>query len=188
MRDYLDWRGSIAVFCCAVFMIGGIDQMTKDALKVKHLLRTIEMQPPRSDGKDLTAEVTEKELNAYIAHRLAQEKRPLFNSLKIDLLEDNHIRGRLTFDAEGLNLGVLLGENLDFDFKGMLTTRDGAARLNLISLHLFGQPVKPQVLDFVLITAAMVYGTESGSIDDWYELPKGIKRIVVTKAKAVAYY
>ena len=118
MRDYLDWRGSIAVFCCAVFMIGGIDQMTKDALKVKHLLRTIEMQPPRSDGKDLTAEVTEKELNAYIAHRLAQEKRPLFNSLKIDLLEDNHIRGRLTFDAEGLNLGVLLGENLDFDFKG----------------------------------------------------------------------
>lgn len=188
MRNYLSWRESIAVFCCAVFLIGGIDQMTQDALKVKHILRTIEMQHPRSGSKELSAEVTEKELNAYIVHRLAQEKRPLFTSLEIDLLENNHVRGRLKFDAERLNLGVLLGEDLDFDFKGIFYTRDGAARLDLISLHLCGQPVKPQVLDFVLITAAMVYGTESGSIADWYELPKGIKRIMVKKATAVLYY
>lgn len=188
MKGYLDWLRSITILSCAVFLIGGIDQTTKDALKVQHILRTIEMQHPRSDGKALSAEVTETELNAYITHRLAQEKNPVFNSLKIALLENNHVRGRLTFDAQRLNLDSLLGENLDFDFKGILNTRDGAARLDLISLHLGGQPVQPQVLDFILGTAALVYGTDSGGIEDWYELPKGIKRIVVTQAKAVAYY
>ena len=188
MKGFLNWPGSIAVICCAMLLIGAIDQMTKDALKVKHILRTIERQPPRSDSKDLTAEVTEKELNAYIAHRLAQEKNPLINSLKVDLLENNHVRGKIRFDAEHLNLGLLLGDNLDFDFKGILYTRNGAARLDLIALYLGGQPVKPQVLDFVISTAARYYGSEVGGIGDWYELPKGIKRIMVTKAKAVAYY
>ncbi len=188
MKKFLNRYGSIAVFCSALVLIGGIDQVTKDALKVKHILRTIERHPSRSDSKELTAEITEKELNAYIAHRLAQEKKPLFKYLKVDLLDNNHVRGRLNFDAEHLNLGVLLGENLDFDFKGIFYTRNGAARVDLISLHLGGQPVKPQVLDFVLSTAALVYGTNSGSINDWYVLPKGIKRIIGYKAKAVLCY
>ena len=63
-RNYLDWRGLIAVLGCAVLLIGAIDQTTKDALKVGHILRTIERQPPGSDSRDLTAEVTETELNA----------------------------------------------------------------------------------------------------------------------------
>lgn len=188
MRSCLDWRGATALFCCAVILIGGIDQMTKDALKVKHILSMIERHPPRSDNSDLTAEVTEKELNAYIAYRLTQEKSPFISIIKVNLLDNNHVRGKIKFDAERLNLGALLGTDLNFDFKGIFHTRDGAAHLDLISLHLGGQPVKPQVLDFVLSTAALVYETDSGSIGDWYELPKGIKRIIVTKAKAVAHY
>jgi hypothetical protein len=188
MRNIFDWYGSIAVFCCAMLLIGGINQMTKDALKVKHILRTIERHHQRIDRKDLTAEVTEKELNAYIAYRLKQEEGPFINSLTVDLLANNHIRGIIKFDAQRLNLGVLLGEDLDFDFKGIFNTRDGAARLELISLHLGGQPVNPQVLDFVLSTASLAYGTDFGGTADWYELPKGIKRIMVTNANAILYY
>ena len=187
-RNYLDWRGWITVLCCAVLLIGAIDQTTKDALKVGHILRTIERQPPGSSGRDLTAEVTEKELNAYIAYRLAQEKEPVCDSLTVKLLDHNHVHGKMRFDAQRLNLDTLLGENLDFDFKGVFLTRDGAARIDLISLQLNGQPVDPQVIDFVIHTAALVYHTESSGIGDWYELPKGIKRINVKKANAVLYY
>lgn len=169
-------------------LTGGIDQTTKDALKVRHILRTIERQPPRSDPGELAARVTEKELNAYIAYRLAREERPFIDTLEIDLMDGNHVGGRLTFDARRLNLDTLLGTELVFDFKGILDTRDGAARLDFISLQLNGQPVKPQVLDFVIGTAALVYGMESGGSGDWYELPKGIKRIMVNKAVAVLYY
>jgi hypothetical protein len=35
----------------ALILPGVIDQATKDALKVKHILRTIEKQHPRSDGR-----------------------------------------------------------------------------------------------------------------------------------------
>lgn len=188
MNHYLYWPGAIAFFFCAVFLVGGIDQRTKDALTVRHILRVIAEQPARSDTQELSAEVTEKELNAYIAYRLEQEKETVCDSLAVKLLDHNHVRGKIRFDAQRLNLDALLGENLDFDFKGVFLTRDGAARIDLISLQLNGQPVDPQILDFVIHTASLAYRTESSGIGDWYELPKGIKRIEVTKANAVLYY
>ena len=187
-RNYLDWRGLINVLRCALLLIGAIDQTTKDALTVRHILRVIAEKPPRSNTQELSAEVTEKELNAYITYRLAQEKASVFDILTVKLLDHNHVRGKMRFDAQRLNLDTLLGENLVFDFKGVFLTRDGAGRIDLISLQLNGQPIDPQVLDFVIHTAALVYRTESSGIGDWYELPKGINRISVNKAKAILYY
>lgn len=188
MKPARNGIGVIAIFCLAVFLAGGIDQATKDALKVGHILRTIESSPPRTDDKERFAEVTQRELNAYIAFRLKREKKPIVNRLTLDLQDDNHVQGKVSFDAEQLNLSVLLGDDLDFDFNGIIHTRDRAAKLDLIALYLGGYPVKPQVLDFVLGTAAQVYGTDTGSIDDWYALPKGIERIAVKKKKALLYF
>jgi hypothetical protein len=188
MKTVLNRYASIVLVGLAVVLTGGIDQSTKDALNVRHILRTIESQPPRPAGSDLTAEVTETELNAYIDYRLAKEKNPVCDGLTVTLLDHNHVQGKLSFDAQRLNLDTLLGERLDFAFRGIFLTRDGAARLDLISLHLNGHPVNPQVLDFVIHTATLMYRTESSGIGDWYELPKGIKRIMVNKAVAVLYY
>jgi hypothetical protein len=188
IKDDLDWRGLIALFCFAVILVGAIDQTTKDVLKVRHILRTIAEAPARSDTQELSAEVTEKELNAYIAYRLAQEQGPVCDSLTVNLLDHDLVHGKIRFDPQRLNLDTLLGEELIFDFKGTILTRNGAARIDLISLELNGQPVNPQVLDFVIHTASLVYRTESSGIGDWYELPKGINRITVKKAKAIIYY
>lgn len=187
MKNILKVYGSFALLGVAVVLIGGIDQMTKDALKVKHILRTI-AEHPSSDTQALSAEVTEQEVNAYIASRLAQEKKPVCDSLTVNLMDHDHVRGKIRFDAQRLNLDTLLGEDLVFDFKGVFLTRDGAARIDLISLQLNGRPIDPQVLDFVIHTAALVYRTESSGIDDWYELPKGITRISLYKAKAILHY
>lgn len=188
MEGYFNWRGLSVILVLATVLIGGIDQTTKDGLKVGHILRTIEYHPPHPGTEDLSAEVTEKELNAYIAYRLALEKDPVVSDLTLNLLDNNHVQGIIRLDAQRLNLDTLLGENLDFDFKGLVHSRKRAARLNLISLRLNGYPVKPQVLDFVLGTIATYYGTELGRVDDWYALPKGIDRITVKKAMAVLYY
>ena len=188
MKGRLGVIVSIAAICTVVFLIGAVDQTTKDALKVEHLLKTIEMHPPRSGGNDLTAEVTETELNAYIAYRLAQEKKQLINSLTVGLMDNNHIQGNVRCNAQRLNLSALLGDDPDFAFKGLVHSRDGAARLELISLQLNGQPVSPSVLEFILSAAALYYGTEAPRIDDWYALPKGIKRATVSKGRTVLYY
>lgn len=184
-RNPLRW---IAVGCLAVLGLGVIDQITKDALKVKHILKTAEKQCPLSDDPDRIVEITEKELNAYIAYRLAQEENALIGSLQVELLDHNHVAGTFRFDAERLNLSVLLGKNLVFEFKGVLESRNRAARMEWIALYLNGHPVKPQVLDFVIGVAARIYRTEIGGIDDWYALPVGIQRIAVSQAKARLYY
>jgi hypothetical protein len=188
MRINLDWHILLLFICSAVAVFGGIDQKTKNALKVKHILRTIERHSPRSGSKDLSAEVSKIELNDYIAYRLTNEKQDLINKLEVDLLANNYVQGKMRFNAQQLNLDILFGKVLDFDFEGTLHSRNGAARLDLAALRLNGQPVKPQVLDMVLRAAALYYGTEFGSVADWHELPKGTKRLVVHKNKAVLYY
>ena len=188
MKTCRNLRDTIVVVCLALFVAGVIDQQTKDALKVGHILKTIEKHTPVADGGERSAEVTEGELNAYIAWRLAREPEPLVRRLTVELLDDNRIQGVLQFDARALKLDTLLGEQLDFDFKGTLHTRNGAGRLDLIALKLCGQPVKPQVLDFVIHTASLMVHKETGGIADWYELPKGIKHILISRNKAVLYY
>ena len=189
MKASLNRCGVVAVICLAVGLVGVIDQPTKDALKVGHILRTIATAAATATDRNArSAEVTESELNAYIAHRLAQEQQPLVKRLTVSLLDNNHVNGTIQFDAEALKLETLMGVNLDFDFKGILHTRNGAARLALITLNLCGQPVNPQVFDFVIHTASLVYHRESSSIDDWYELPKGVKHIMISRAKAVLHY
>jgi hypothetical protein len=179
---------AIALIVSGVALLGGIDQSTKDALRVKNLLKAIAEHPARSDTEDRRTEITEQELNAYITYRLHQEKNPPVRSLSVDLLANNHIQGKFRLDAGRLNLGRLFGDVMDFDFKGNVYTRNGAARLELTALQLQGRSVSPQLLDSLLATAGLFYGTEFGRIGDWYAMPKGIKRITVTNGRAFLYY
>jgi hypothetical protein len=166
-----------------------IDPATSDALKVQHLLKTIAAQK-KEPGKNATRKtaVTEKELNAYIAYRLAREKDPVIRNLTVSLLDNNRVRGNIRFDVSGFNLLALLGSDLAFDFDGTLHTRDGGGRIELTSLYLNGQAVPPQTLDAVLVAVAQYYAEAPGSVNDWYELPQGIDRIAVSQARAVLYY
>ena len=188
MRDYLDWRASIIIIGLAVVLVGGIDQSTRDALKVKDILGVIEKHPFRPDAKEEAAEITEEELNAYISYRLEREKSSPVNNLKVGLLDNDNIQGKVSLDGRRLNLDAFFGAELDLDFKGMVQTRNGAARLDLTALQLNGSPVQPGMLDMVLGAAALYSGEEIGRIGDWYAMPKGIKRIRVMKGRAVLYY
>lgn len=187
MNSGLNWR-LWAVICLAVLLAGAIDQKNQNALKIEKLLTQIERHPSRTGGGDRKAEVTEGELNDYIDYRLAREKRRIINSLNVHLLNDNHIQGKIVLDARRLNLDFFFGEALNFDFKGIVHSRRGAARLDLNTLHLNGRPVSPQTLDMVLGAIALANGTETARVDDWYALPKGLKRIAVRKGMAELSY
>ena len=181
------WWAS-ALVCCALAVSGGIDPMTQNALKVMHILRTIERHQPRSGSGEQTAEVSQPELNDYIVYRLEKEKHPLIQTLAIKLFDDNQVRGNVRLDARQLKLGLLFGQTLDFDLSGVLQTRNGAGRIHLRTAKLRGRPVKPQVLDMVLKAVSLYYGTDPVRLDDWHELPTGVKRIQVQKGKAVLFY
>ena len=178
----------IPVLILSLFLLGGINQTTKDALKVRHILKTIEKQAPNDSVNDHRAEVTEQELNSYISYRIHQEKASIIKSITITLMEHNHLMGMIHFDAKALNLAALLGDVLDFNFKGVLYSTGGKAKIEFISLQLGGHPVKPQVLDFVLDAAAIAYGVDGRDPKGWYDLPKGMKTIAIDKRQLTLTY
>jgi len=181
--------GWIVILFSMSILTGGIDQVTSDGLKVQHILKTIEAhskEPPQKANRK--AVITQGELTAYIAYRLSREKRPIIKNLQVTLLGENRLRGNIHFDLGGNDILKLFGSELYFDFDGELQSRDGAGKLNLTSLHLNGEAVSPRALDPVLTILAIYYGTEPGTANDWYELPKGIDRIEINQAKAVLYY
>jgi hypothetical protein len=187
MKGRRIWR-AWALICLAILSFGAIDQQNRNALKVEQLLKKIETHHSPTTKPTLTASVTEIELNDYIGYRLAREKRTEITHLKVHLLDGNQLQGKIVFDAQRINLGLLFGDALDFDFKGRLHSRGGAARIDLDKLLLHGRPVSPRTLDMVLGAIALYNGTEPCRTDDWYELPKGLKRIVVKKGRAALYY
>ena len=188
MNHSLKCLSVVAIICAGMLTLGNLDQATKDALKVQHILKTIEQAPPRSDGKKMHAEVTEPELNAYVAYRLKMEKNTAVKNLRIWLLEKNHVQGKLKMNAKQLGLDMLFGDLVVFDFKGIVHTKKGSGRLELTALDLNGQVVGPQMVELVLKAVALYYGEEPIRPGDWQPLPKGIERIVVDRAKAVLIY
>ena len=187
MRCHPHWP-LVVMVCFSLFLTGGIDRKTQNALKVAHILKKIEKKERRSATGGLTEIVTETELNDYIDFRLAREKSSIFNRINVNLLAKNRVDGKLRMDAKSNNLSLIFGDVLDIDFKGVLYTRNGMARMDLSTLLLNGRSVAPEMLDFVIRTAAAANGAESGSIRDWYAMPKGIKRIKVENHIATLYY
>lgn len=187
MKFRSSWQ-IISVISIALVLICSIDQTTKNALKVQHILKKIETHRRASNQQKQTTEVTQSELNDYIKYRLAKEKEAHIKGLKMVLLKNNQVRGNLRSDARPLNLSFLFGDILDFEFKGFLSTREGKARLKLSVLELNGQPIKPEMMDLILSAAAQYNGTKPIRLDDWYKLPKGIDRITVNNGKAILHY
>jgi hypothetical protein len=161
----------------------------KEALKVLDLIDQIE-KAPMDDGVlgNRNVEISESELNAYIAFRIETENEEVMKELRLKLFEKNRIEGKLFFDLRGQNLPKLLRPEMTFYFSGIIETRERAVRLNLEELFLEGQRIQPMVLDLVFFIAAQINKVESSSIDDWYLLPYGITDIKVYKGRAEFFY
>lgn len=185
MKDFFNrYKWTVVIGVCVVLTGGAMDPMTQDALRVENLLKTIETQPSGLEGKSSTTEVTEKEINAYIAYSIAREQSPYIHSVKVALLENNQVRGHIKCNGTV----VFLDEDLSLDFKGILHTREGLARLDLTELRLDGQPMDPQLLDSIVKSIGSSNGGPPAGIEDWYEMPKGIKRVITKNGKAILYY
>ena len=188
MKKHIYRSVPVIMICLMIFLPGNLDQTTKDALKVQHLLRTIERSKPEATAPEQSAEVSENELNAFISYRLKQEKDPFVKGLKVGLLGEDQLRGKLKLDAAHLKLDFLVGDAMELDFQGKVHSRNGAGRIEFSQFHLNGQVVDPSILGMVFKAAGKAYGSKMGGIDDWYELPKGVNRLTVKKGKVILYY
>jgi len=165
------------------------DYSFPEARKVLEAIDKMESEQSRGDKDSLKKIViTEKELNSYIAYRIETEKEEIMKELRLKLFKRNKIEGRVLIDLRGQKIPEFIRPQMTLYFGGKLKVKKGRARLDIKDLFLEDQRVKPTILDVILNIASKINKTEASSMNDWHELPYGIKDIKTNRHKATFYY
>jgi hypothetical protein len=161
----------------------------EEAKKVLRLIEKIQVEQLDKGKNDLRkVTVTESELNSYIAYRIETEKEEIMKELRLKLFKENKIEGKILIDLRGQKLPKLLRPQMNLYFGAKVEVKEGNVRIAIKELFLEEQPIQPMVLDLIIYISAKLDGVEPTSMNDWYELPYGIKNIETFRGKAIFYY
>lgn len=161
----------------------------QEALKVIDALNRIQVAQLREHKGPLRQIViTESELNSYIAYRIEAEKEEIMKELHLKLFEENKVEGKIFIDLTGQEILKALQPQMTFYFAGKLQVEKAKVKLNIKKLFLEEQSIPVLVLDFIISISSKIDGSEASSINDWYELPYGIKDLKTQSGKAILFY
>ena len=173
----------------SVFISGIQDYSRQDVDKVLKAIEKVERETASGKRRSLEKiSVNESELNSYIAYRIEEENERFLKELRVKLFKKNKIEGKILVDLRGENIPKFLRPQMTLYFGGKLEVKDGMVRLVLKDLFLEDQRIDPNVLDFVIALTAKIEKYEVWSINEWYELPYGIKDIETQNHKAIFFY
>jgi hypothetical protein len=161
---------------------------TADALKVFRAIETIKEAPPPSAGGLRRISVSERELNAYIAFRIENEKEEMMKELSLKLMDEQKLEGKLVLDLRGAKISSLLPDRATFFFAARLEAGDGKARIRLDKLFLEQQPIQPVVIDLILLFASRKDNAVPSSLNEWIDLPIGIRELRTDKERLTVLY
>jgi len=180
-----------SVFLCPDSCVAGDfeDYSKQEAAKVMKLIEQIQRdQAEGITGGSRRVVVTESELNAYFAYRIEAEHSEVMKELRVKVFEKNRIEGKIFIDLRGQALPKILRPEMNFYLDGTIEVKDGLGRLNLKSLYLENQKIQPEILNLVIYVGSKSQNMEPFRLDDWFELPYGIKNITSEKGRAIFHY
>ena len=173
----------------SIFASGIQDYSRQEAQKVFRVISKIERESARKTGDSLeNISITESELNSYIAYRIDMEREKIMKELRVKLFKRNKIEGRILIDLSGQQIPNFLKPQMTLYFGGKLEVKGSLVKLVLKDLFLENQRIDPNVLDLIIALAAKIENYKVWSINDWFELPYGIKDVKTQNQKAVFYY
>ena len=187
---FIQFTGSVMSVIFITSLISGQEKYSiEEAFKVLSFIDKVQaaqMEKGRTGLRNVT--VTEKELNSYIAFRIEHENGGIMKDLRLKLFDENKVEGKVSIDLRGQNLPSLLKPEMNIFFSGRIEVKEYKVRLDLKDLFLENKRILPMVLDLIITIGSKIQGEELTSLDDWYELPYGIKDIKVKTGEAVFYY
>jgi len=159
------------------------------ALKVVEALEKLEAEQTRAPSRaGRSYVVSEADLNAWIAYRIATEMEKYVRSCELKLLDGDRAEGRLVIDLGGTPAAVLFPSRVDFFFAASAESRDGKIRITMERLFLGTQRLSPDFIDTVIGVVAGLEGKPATSLKDWYPLPYGIRRLQSGAGRLVCHY
>jgi len=132
--------------------------------------------------------VSESDLNAWIAYRVATEMSKSLRSIELRLLDGNRAEGKISIDLSGSAASLLLPPRAEFFFSAQGESKEGKIRLTMDRLYLGTQRLSPAFIDTVIAVLAGLEGEPATSLYDWYALPYGIQRLESRPGQLVCYY
>ena len=180
----------LAIMGALVFSPSPAQVYSRDeALRVLALIDKIQAEQKTKKGNPVQkADVTESELNSYIAYRIQTEQEEIMKELRLKLFEKNRIEGKIGIDLRGQKLPPFLKPQMNFYFEGNLWTKEGWAKLEVTRLFLDEQQVQPFILDWVISVAATLTNNKASSLNDWQELPFGLRKLETERERLVVTY
>jgi hypothetical protein len=163
---------------------------TRDrALKVIAVLEKLEMDVARRTLRSpQNYTVSESDLNAWIAYRVATEMGTFVRSIELRLLDGNRAEGKIAIDLSGSPASLLLPARAEFFFSARGETKEGKIRLTMDRLYLGTQRLSPAFIDTVIAVVAGLEGQPATSLQDWYLLPYGIQQLESRAGQLVCHY
>ena len=146
-----------------------------------------ETQQPWS-GPLRSITITESEFNSYIAYRIETEKEEIMKELRLNFFKNNKIEGMVHIDLRGQDIPSFIRPEMDIHFAAGVLTKNGLVKIDIKQLFLEGEPIQPLILDLVIAISARINNEKATSLNDWYELPYGVKDIKTEKGQATFYY
>lgn len=173
----------------SIFTFGAQDYLRQEVDKVLKAIERVERETGRQTKRPLKKiSVTESELNSYIAYRIEEKNEKFMKELRVKLFKKNKIEGIVLIDLKGERVPEFLRPQMTLYFGGTLEAKDGLVRFILKDLFLEEQRIDPKVLDFIIAFVAKIGNFEVWSINDWWELPHGLKDVETENHKAVFFY
>jgi len=177
------------VLSLSILSTGIQDYSLPEAQKV---LKAIEkMESEQSNGnKDSLKKIviTESEFNSYIAYRIETEKEEVVKELRLKLFKGDKIEGKVLMDLRRQKIPKILRPQMTLYFEAKLEIKDGRVRFDFKDLFLEDQRIQPMTVDLIIYIGSKITNTEPWSINDWFELPYGIKDVETLRRKVAFYY
>ncbi|MCJ7486958.1 MAG: hypothetical protein MUQ25_12445, partial [Candidatus Aminicenantes bacterium] len=82
----------------------------------------------------------------------------------------------------------LIPKRQDLLFSAGIETRDGKIKVSIDKLFLGTQPIAPSIVDVIIGILSRLQGVEPTSLEDWYDLPPGVRRLESRPGQVVVYY
>jgi hypothetical protein len=180
---------AILVMCLSFLASGTQKYSPREVDKVLKAIDRVEREAATQTKRLLKKiSITESELNSYIAYLVEIKNEKFLKELQVKLFKKNKVEGIVLIDLRGERVPEFLRPQMTLYFGGKLEANDGLVRFILKDLFLEEQRIDPKVLDFIIAFAAKIGNYEVWSINDWWELPHGIKNVETETHKAVFFY
>jgi hypothetical protein len=186
-------KTDVGLFLFLAFFPGVVPLLAQavnaDAQRVLRIIEKIEQEGSRGpEGASRKESVSETELNAYIAYRIASENGEIMKELRLRLLPRNRVEGKIFIDLSGRRVPGFLKPQMNIYFAGTLETEGSKIRIRFESLFLEEQRIQTAFLDLIIYAVSQFEKTEPVSIEDWYDLPFGILKMETRAGELVVSY